>query len=46
MSDGEWLDVAAAAKRHECSNDLIRRLVKQGVLSARTERGRGKMEVL
>lgn len=38
VPEDDWIDVAAATRRHECSRDVIRRRVKQGMLPARTER--------
>ncbi|MGN0094815.1 MAG: hypothetical protein ACI38U_02015 [Corynebacterium sp.] len=42
MPDDEWLDVSAAAERHDCSSKTIRRYVKQGVLPARTDKMSGR----
>lgn len=42
MSEDEWLDVAAAAERHERSTKTIRRHIKSGTLPARTERVAGR----
>lgn len=38
MDDDEWLDVEAAAERHECSTKSIWRRVWKGILPARTEK--------
>ena len=42
MPDDGWLDVAAAAERHDRSTKTIRRYIKQGVLPARTEKVGGR----
>lgn len=42
MSEDEWIDVAAAAERHDCSTKTIWRLVRQGDLPARTEKVSGR----
>lgn len=42
MSKQEWLDVAAAAERHECSTKTIRRRIEQRRLPARTEKVTGR----
>lgn len=42
MSNEEWLDVAAAAERHECSTKTVRRRIEQGRLPARTEKVTGR----
>lgn len=42
MADDEWLDVEAAAQRHECSTKSIWRRVWQGRLPARTEKVSGR----
>jgi len=42
MSKQEWLDVAAAAERHECSTKTIRRRIKDGTLPAQTEKIPGR----
>lgn len=42
MSNEEWLDVAAAAERHECSIKTIRRRIEQRRLPARTEKVTGR----
>lgn len=42
MSNEDWLDVAAAAERHECSTKTIWRRIKNGTLPARTEKIDGR----
>ncbi len=42
MPDDEWLDVAAAAERHDCSTKTIRRRIRQGSLPARTQMVAGR----
>lgn len=42
MSIEEWLDVTAAAERHECSTKTIWRRIKNGTLLARTEKIDGR----
>lgn len=42
MSKEEWLDIAAAAERHECSTKTIRRRIKNGTLPAQTEKIDGR----
>lgn len=42
MAEDEWLDVAAAAQRHDCSTKSIWRRVWQGRLPARTEKVDGR----
>lgn len=38
----EWLDVVAAAERHGCSTQTIRRRIRQGALPARKEMVEGR----
>lgn len=42
VSEGEWIDVAAAAERQKCSAKSIRRQVKDGHLTARKEKSSGR----
>ncbi|MFC0675187.1 hypothetical protein [Brachybacterium hainanense] len=42
MAEDEWLDVEAAAQRHDCSIKSIWRRIWQGKLSARTEKLDGR----
>ena len=42
MPDDGWLDVAAAAERHDRSTKTIWRYIKRGDLSARTEKVSGR----
>lgn len=42
MSEGEWLDVAAAAERHSCSAKTIWRRIEEGALPARNEKVSGR----
>lgn len=42
MSKEDWLDVAAAAERHDCSTKTIRRRIEQRRLPARTEKVTGR----
>lgn len=42
MLDDDWLDVAAAAERHDCSTKTMRRRIRQGDLPARTEKVSGR----
>lgn len=42
MSQEEWLDVAAAAERHECSTKTIWRRIKNGTLTGQTEKIDGR----
>jgi hypothetical protein len=37
MQQEEWIDVTAAAERHQCSTKTIWRRIKQSCLPARTE---------
>lgn len=42
MPEEEWIDVAAAAERHDCSTQTIRRWIGVGELPARKERSIGR----
>lgn len=42
MPEEEWIDVAAAAERHHCAADTIRRWFRLGELPARKERSIGR----
>ena len=42
MPEEEWIDIAAAAERHHCSTQTIRRRIKQGALAARKEGSTGR----
>jgi len=42
MSEDEWVDVVAAAGRHDCSPQTIWRRIRQGVLPARKEKVSGR----
>ncbi len=42
MPEDEWIDVAAAAERHDCSTQTIWRRIRQGSLQARTEKTAGR----
>jgi len=42
MPNDEWLDVAAAAARYDCSAKTLRRRVQSGSLPARTEKVAGR----
>lgn len=42
MPEGEWIDVAAAAKRHHCSTQSIWRRIRQGSLPARIDEVSGR----
>jgi hypothetical protein len=42
MPEDEWLDIAAAAERHDCSPKTVRRWISQGALLARSEKVSGR----
>lgn len=42
MPEDEWLDVVAAAERHDCSTQTIWRRIRQGVLPPRSEKTAGR----
>lgn len=42
MTEGEWIDIAAAAERYHCSTKTIRRWARLGELAARKERSIGR----
>jgi len=42
MFDDEWIDAAAAAERHHCSTQTIRRRIREGSLPARTAKVSGR----
>ena len=42
MPTDEWIDVVAAAERHRCSAQTVRRRISQGLLPARKEMVSGR----
>lgn len=42
MTEGEWIDIAAAAERFHCSTKTIREWARLGELAARQERSIGR----
>lgn len=42
MPEEEWIDIAAAAERHHCAADTIRRCARAGELTARKEKTIGR----